>query len=322
MKKFLSLLLTLLLLSVLITGCAPKKKTTIKICTIAGPTGVSMAQLMAGSDAGTTKNKYSVTLVTSPESMIAKLASGEADIAAMPTNLAAIYNSKTHGGARVLAVNTLGVLHLLVNGIEIKSVADLKGETIYTTGQGANPEHILNYILTKNGIDPKKEANIQFLSENEELAAKMLNGSAKIALVPEPVATTIISKNSSVRRVLDMTKEWDKVSSDSLLMMGCVVASKDFVAKNKGAVDRFLKDYKTSIELALNDVDATATLCETYKIIPSAALAKKAIPNCNLTYMDGSEMQSKLSGYYKVLYKANKRSLGGSLPSADFYYKK
>ena len=53
---------------------------------------------------------------------------------------------------------------------------------------------------------------------------------------------------------------------------------KEFADKNPDAIKIFLKEYKESIEKTNSDVDATATLCEKFKIIAPAAVAKKAIP--------------------------------------------
>ena len=38
---------------------------------------------------------------------------------------------------------------------DIETLADLAGKTIYAPGQGANPEYILRYVLTGNGLDPE-----------------------------------------------------------------------------------------------------------------------------------------------------------------------
>ena len=45
----------------------------------------------------------------------------------------------------------------------------------------------------------------------------------------------------------------------------------------------------------------------------SAKAAEKAIPNCNIVYIDGDEMENILSDFYGVLYEANPKSIGGNL---------
>ena len=293
----------------------------VNITAIAGPTGVGLVDLMQKQTDGTAANNYTFNVVSDPTQAVAAISNGSADIAAVPTNLASTLYKKTEGKVQVLALNTNGVLHMLSNGVEIDSVADLKGQTIYTQGQGANPEYILKYVLEKNGLDPEKDVKIEFVADNDALAAEMLKGTAKVAMVPEPKASAIMMQNGDIKRVLNMTDEWNKVSADDItLVMGCVIARKDFVEQNPKAVEKFLEEYEASIEAVKADVDTAATLCETYQIIPKAALAKQAIPNCGLTFKKDSLMQHQLSAYLNILYSYNPAAIGGQVPADDFYY--
>lgn len=297
----------------------PAEKTDVHVFAIKGPTGVGMVNLMKAQDDGSAANDYTFTVVSSPDEIVAKISNREADIAAIPTNLAANLYQKTKK-IQILAVNTLGVLHILENGESIGKVADLKGKTIYSTGQGSNPEYILRYVLQKNDLDPEKDVTLRF-TENDELATLLASGEASVAMVPEPTATTVLAANDKLRRALDVTAVWDQAAGDaSRLMMGCVVARSDFVAQHPEAVAAFLDEYEVSISKTNSDLDGTAALCETYGIIPKAAVAKKAIPGCNVSYVDGTEMKSSLQGYFAVLYQANPKSIGGALPDDAFYY--
>lgn len=322
MKKVLSLTLAVLLIVATAAGCStePAVKTTVNIGAIQGPTGIGMVHLMEADTAGTAANEYEFTVSSVPSDIGNLLASGSLDIAAVPTNLAAALYQKTEGKVQLLAVNTLGVLYMLDNGNGIDSIDDLKGKTIYSTGEGANPEYILRYVLEKNGIDPDEDVTIEFLAENTELVAKMVSGDIKLAMVPEPNVSSITAQNQDVKVALSMNDAWEAVADEnSKLMMGCVAVRKDFLDNNKEAVDAFLAEYKTSIE-STSDVEATATLCETYGIIPKAAIAKKAIPNCQLTFVSGADMKAQIAGYYQVLFDANPTAIGGKLPDDAFYY--
>ena len=55
-------------------------------------------------------------------------------------------------------------------------------------------------------------------------------------------------------------------------------------------------------------------------IIAKEPIAKKAIPMCNIVYIDGSKMKEALSGYLDSLYEFNPEMIGGKLPEDDFYY--
>lgn len=324
MKKVVSLMLAVLLTLALFTGCVgtkPYEAMDIRITAIAGPTGVGLVELMQKQADGKAANNYTFDVVTAPDQAVAAIANNSADIAAVPTNLASTLYKKTGGKVQVLALNTLGVLHILTNGETVSSVSDLKGKTIYTSGKGANPEYILRYVLEHNGVNPDTDVTIEFVADNDTLGTLVANGTAKVALVPEPKASAVMMQNKDVKRALNMSDEWDKVNKTGVpLTMGCVVARKEFVEQNPEAVRMFLQEYRASIANVQADVERAATLCETYKILPKAAIAKAAIPHCSLTYVEGSLMHAQLSGYLSILNNYNPAAIGGALPADDFYY--
>ncbi|MBR5524439.1 MAG: ABC transporter substrate-binding protein [Clostridia bacterium] len=322
MKRVWTMILALVLLVALFAGCGSKYEAVdIKITAIAGPTGVGLVDLMQKQTDGKAANNYSFDVVTAPDQAVAAIVNKSADIAAVPTNLASTLYKKTGGQVQVLALNTLGVLHILTNGETVNSVYDLKGKTIYTSGQGANPEYILRYVLEQNGIDPDADVTIEFVADNDTLGTLVANGTAKVAMVPEPKASAVMVQNKDVQRALNMSEEWDKVNNSGVpLTMGCVVARKEFVEQNPEAVRMFLQEYRASIYTVAAEVETAATLCETYKVIPKAAIAKAAIPNCGLTYVEGSMMHKQLSGYLHILNNYNPAAIGGELPADDFYY--
>jgi len=324
MKKVFSLLLGAVLTVTLLAGCVgtkPYEAVDIRITAIAGPTGVGLVELMQKQADGKAGNNYTFDVVTAPDQAVASIANGTADMAAVPTNLASALYKKTGGKVQVLALNTLGVLHVLTNGEDVSSVYDLKGKTIYTSGKGANPEYILRYVLEHNGVNPDTDVKIEFVADNDTLGTLVANGNAKVALVPEPKASAVMVQNKDVKRALNMSDEWSKVNKSGVpLTMGCVVARKEFVEQNPEAVRMFLQEYRASIANVQADVERAATLCETYKIIPKAAIAKAAIPNCGLTYVEGALMYTQLSGYLSILNGYNPAAIGGALPAEDFYY--
>ena len=332
MKKILSLVLALVMIftfcactatnnDVSSTPTAEPDYASANVYVLSGPTGIGAANLKSLADNKKTAVDYNINVVAQPDEVVSKISNGEADIAAIATNLAAKLYNKTNGGISILAVNTLGVLNVVTpKGVEIKSLAELKGKKIYTTGQGSNPEFIINYLLEKNNIDKTKDLTLEFKAEGTELLTVWATDPEAIIIAPQPVATTLTVKHEGSKIAIDLTDEWEKVGEGSALMMGCVVVRNEYLKENPETVKKFLEEYKASIDAANNDIDGTAPLCETYGIVAKAAIAKKAIPNCNLCFIKGSEMKNKLSGYLNVLFTADKTSIGGKLPADDFYY--
>ena len=302
----------------------PGEETPVRVMALKGPTAMGMVQLMDSSEAGAVSgNAYTFTIAASADEVTPKLVQGEADIAAVPANLASVLYNNTEGQVQVLAINTLGVLYIVENGESIQSVSDLAGKTIYASGKGSTPEYALNYILSGNGIDPEADVTIEWKSEHSECVAALAADEDGIAMLPQPFVTTAQTQNENLRVALDLTEEWDALQADaespSALLTGVVVVRTAFAAEHPEAVNAFLDSYQESVEYVNANIPEAASLIEKYDIVP-AAVAEKALPYCNIAFIEGSEMQEKLSGYLSVLFDQNPVSVGGALPAEDFYY--
>ena len=319
MKKT-ALLILALVLAFSVSGCSENKaeigNEPINVTMLKGPTGIGAVKLMEESEKNETDGNYNINVSAAADDAMAKIISGEVDIAAVPTNIAPLIYNKTNGNIAVLAVNTLGVLYIVENGDSIHTIKDLEGKTIFSSGQGAVPEYVLNYLLEKNNVE---NVNIVYMTEHAEVAAALADGRADIALLPEPNVTAVIMKNSEIRIAVDVNDEWKKTNG-SELAMGCIVAGKEFIDENKEAVDIFLKEYNESIDYVNNNVSEAAELVEKYGIMASSDAAVKAIPNCNIVYKEKDEMKTMLEAFYDVLYKANPKSVGGEIPDTELYY--
>lgn len=300
---------------------APTEQANVRLAGLKGPTTMGMVKLLEDNDNGQTVNHYTFTMTGTADDIVAKLAKGELDIAAVPCNLASVLYNNTEGGVTLAAVNTLGVLYVVETGDSIQSVEDLKGQSLVATGKGTTPEYSLNYILAKNGLDPAADLTIEYKSEATEVAAALASGTANVAMLPEPFVTTAMSQNDQLRRALNLSDEWDKIGDGSAMVTGTIVVRTAFLEENKEAVDAFLEEYQASIEYVNANVAEAAALVEKRDIAP-AAVAQKAIPNCNIVYLDGADMRQKVEGYLQALYDQNPQSVGGALPDDAFYYQK
>ncbi len=291
--------------------------TDVRVAALSGSTGLGMAKLMNDAEAKTTVNRYTFDVFDAPETLLPDLTAKEKkyDIAALPTNVAAKLYNKTNGELQILAVNTLGVLYMLEVGTQnVKSVADLSGKTVYTTGQGSTPEYALKYILEKNGVT---DCNIVFETTADLVVTHAQEGA--LLMLPEPKVTAVKGQVENVTVALNMTAEWNKVC-DTPMAQGCVVVTKEFAQKNPEAVAQFLKEYKASIEFVKDNPAEASVMVAKFGIIPKAPLAQKAIPNSNLTFLAGKEMKDILVPFYQVLFNADESSIGKKLPADDFYY--
>ena len=316
MKRIVAMITAVVMLFSLAAFAACSKKqddTEIRIAALKGPTGMGMVKL---ADKQNYPN-YTVSIEASPDALNPRIISGEVDVAAVPVNLASVLYNKLDGDISVLAVSTLGVLYVVEAGSEVNSVADLAGKTVYATGQGATPEYILNYLLDKNGVAGSVEVN--YVGEHAALASMLANGSAEIGMLPEPNVTSTLAGNDNLRIALNLTEEWNKVCSTELVQ-GVVIARKSFVNEHPEAIEQFLREYEKSSAFVNENIDEAAKLIVDVGILGNVEIAKKAIPNCNISFSKGEAMHKAVEGMLTVLFEANPKSIGGKLPDKDFYY--
>ncbi len=316
MKRIVAMITAAVMLFSLAAFAACSKKqddTEIRIAALKGPTGMGMVKL---ADKQNYPN-YTVSIEASPDALNPRIISGEVDVAAVPVNLASVLYNKLDGDISVLAVSTLGVLYVVEAGSEVNSVADLAGKTVYATGQGATPEYILNYLLDKNGVAGSVEVN--YVGEHAALATMLADGSAEIGMLPEPNVTSTLAGNDNLRIALNLTEEWNKVCSTELVQ-GVVIARKSFVNEHPEAIEQFLREYEKSSAFVNENIDEAAKLIVDAGILGNVEIAKKAIPNCNISFSKGEAMHKAVEGMLAVLFEANPKSIGGKLPDKDFYY--
>lgn len=344
MKKALSLILALILLMTSLVACGGTEgeelsdslsesvsesdtelsdkltdDTPVRVAGMTGPTSIGMIKIINENSNDAESANYEFTIAGSADEITPLLVKGELDIAAVPANLASVLYNKTEGGVRLLAINNLGVLYILDKDSGITSVEDLRGKTIYATGKGSTPEYTLRYILSGNGIDPDNDVTIEFKSEPAEIVALLKESESGVAMLPQPYVTVARTQVDGLEIALDLGKEWKTLSPDSETVTGVIIARTEFVESEPEKIKAFLEEYGASCEFVNTSIDEAAAMIEEAGIF-KAAIAKQAIPYCNVTGTVGEEMKTIVSGYLSVLFEQDPKAVGGTLPNDDFYY--
>lgn len=303
------------------SGGQQKGNVTVRVGSLKGPTSMGLLFMMDKAEKGEADNAYEFQMVTAADELLPLMVKGELDVALVPANVASILYNKTEGGICVIDINTLGVLYMVSGDTSVRTVSDLTGRTIYLTGQGTTPDYVLRYILAQNDMS-EKDCTLEYKSEATEVAALLAENPDAIGLLPQPFVTSACAQNESLSVVLDMNEEWNLVQEEngSSMVTGVTVVRKEFLEENKEAVETFLAEHEESVEAMNRDVDTGAVYAVEAGIVGKEGIAKKAIPNCNITCITGEKMQQALSGYLAVLHEQSPESVGGALPQEDFYY--
>lgn len=321
LKKMTSILLVLTLGMAVIACGKEEIPASVRVGSLKGPTSIGLVELMERAEKGETANTYSFIMETAADTLLTMMVQKELDIALVPANVASVLYNKTEGQIVALDINTLGVLYMISGDEKITDITELKGKTVYLTGKGTTPDYVLQYVLEENGLT-KEDVTLEYKSEATEVAAVLSADDTAIGLLPQPFVTATMVKNENLSILFDMNEEWNKLQGEngSMMVTGVTIVRRDFLENNEGAVKLFLKDHKQSAEYVNSNLDAAAGLVVKNGIIEKEPIAKKAIPNCNITYIDGDKMQEALSGYLTVLYNKDAKAVGGNLPEDDFYY--
>lgn len=347
-RKIMLLLLTMTLTMGLLSGCGSMLKTqtdtqnapedvqemtqaeetaadeplaediVVRVAAMKGPTTMGLVKMWQDSEEGTAKGNYEFNMMTGADEIMPLMIKSEMDIALLPANAAANLYQKSKGAITVIDINTLGVLYVVSANASVSSVADLKGKTIYLTGKGTTPDYALQYLLAQNSID-LREVTLEYKSEAVEVAAILKENPDSIGLLPQPFVTAALAQNESLKIVLDINAEWEALNDGNGLVTGVTVVRTAFLEEQPEAVDLFMEEHEASAEFANTNVEEAAELVAARGIVEKAAIAAKAMPGCNITYMEGEEMKTALSSYLTTLFEQNPEFIGGAMPGDDFY---
>lgn len=313
------------------------QKVDLRVAAASGPTAMGLVNMMndttgvvqVGADPADESDDqksyddagvhYVYTISSTPDEIVAKVVAGQTDIACVPSNVASVLYNKTNGNVQVIDINTLGVLSVVTGGSSIKSFTDLAGHAVYISGKGASPEYTMDYLMNKAGIADK--VTLEFMDQHAEVAAQLSNDPNSIGILPQPFTTATIAKNSAVQSVVSLNDVWDQYAENGAkFVMGVAVVNKDYANQYPDAVSDFLQKHEASINAINSDPQAGGELVAQAGVVANAQIAAKAIPNCSMSFIQGSSMKEGLSGYLQVLYDADPSSVGGSMPGDDFYY--
>ncbi len=320
-RKMLILAVMAVLLLGALAGCGQREEpAAVRVGGLKGPTSMGLVFLREQAQSGQAAQEYEFTMAVAADELLPLMIKGELDIALIPANVASVLYNKTEGGVSVIDINTLGVLYLVSGDNTIDSMESLRGRTVYLTGKGTTPDYVLQYLLRANGIDPS-ECTLEYRSEATEVAALLAEQPQAAGLLPQPSVTVACAQNEELDVVLDMNQQWNLAQGEgSSMVTGVTVVRNAFLQEHPGAVQSFLEEHAASVRAIQEDPDKGAQLVVAAEIITKEPIARKAIPQCNITYIDGEEMRQALSGYLQVLFEQDPASVGGKVPGEDFYY--
>ncbi len=243
-----------------------------------------------------------------------------ADIAIVPTNLAAVLHAK-EAGYKIAGASVWGVLYIVATE-EINSIEDLKGKEISMIGRGLTPDAMMRYILTENGIDPETDLTLNYFSGSSELAADFLGGNSTIAMIPQPLLTAVQLKNPEAKVVLDIQEAWGAITGTPSYPLSSIIVSETLIESHPEVVESFLTEFEASVTWLNENPSEAGAYYEDLDIGLAAPVIQKAIPTSNLTYISATEGRDLFDEYLNVLYNFDPKLTGGKPVDEALYLEK
>lgn len=263
----------------------------------------------------------SYDLEKTPDLLLTKILKQEADIAIIPSNLAAQVVNKGLP-YKIVGTATWGSLYL-VSTDDIKSIQDLKGREIYSFGRGLTPDLVLKYVLSNNGIDFDKDISITYLNAASEVGVAFIGGKTNLALLAEPMLTTVKLKKPDTKVIFDLNEEWAMAAqTEKGYPQSCLIIKEDLLENNKQFVDKFVDNYADSRKWAADNPSKLADYAEKLGIGVSRETLGKGIVWTNIDYFHIKDCKEEYDRYYEIIRDFAPDSIGGKIPDEKIYFER
>lgn len=330
MKRKLSIILSIILIIAIFTGCNSNIKSennsineekNINFTVPDGLPAISIAKLIKENPEIKKGYNINYSIEQSSENITTSVMKSEPDIVIVPSNLSATAFNKT-GEYKIAGTVGFGSFYIgSVNNNQ--TVEDLKGKEVYNIGKGLTPDIITKSILKGMGIDPDKDINFSYVDGVNELAPIILSGKTQYAVLPEPALSTVQSKNENFNVILNLNEEWKKINkSEYGYPQATIIIKKELIENDREFVDGLLNKIKESIDWNYENKEDLGTYCEEIGISAKKPIVIKAIDRSNIKYVGIKDSYKDYKTYFDNLYKFDPKTIGGKLPDDEIFMEK
>lgn len=300
MKKIISSFL-IVVISIITLGCSSKEKEVIEASMIY-PDGLPAIAMSKFLDSNSIENlTIKAEKQNTTDALLAELIKGNSDFAIVPSNLA-LKAAEKNLPYKIAGTIGWGSLYLISfeDGINLENIKDYE---IYNTGKGLTPDIITKNILNEKGFKDD-ELKFNYVSAASELAPLIISGKAKVAVVPEPILSTIKNKGIKANTILDLNKEWSsKYNVEAGYPQSTLLIKSEIFDKFKsdGRLDTLLSTIQNDVKWVNENSSEVGSICDNLGITVNKEILPAAIANGNLNFIDYSKCKAEYDIYFKAI---------------------
>lgn len=252
---------------------------------------------------------------------------GQADVLAMPTNVAAnLYNRGAP--VRLVNVSTWGVLWLVSRAPDLKTLGDLKGAEIAMPFRADMPDIVFGVVAEAQGLDARKDFKMRYVASPMDAMQLLIARRVDHALLAEPAVSMALRRTQSfplgliapdLHRSIDLQQEWGRVLGRSaripqagITLVGAVGERADVVARVHTAYAEALAWCQRMPEACGEAVAARIPMLDALAVADSIVASP-------LEAVSAADARTELEFFYQTLAQRNPALIGGAVPDARFY---
>lgn len=307
-----------------LSACNSGAPNTFTLYVPDGATAMAVATLI---DDNTIDGHKVNVVISNAQEVQAKVLSGEADMAILPTNNSAnLYNKGIEYS--LVTVNVSGLLYLV--GEQPTQLEELVGQVVYSIGKGSTPEYVFKKILQDNGIQytegdtaTQNKVTIKYLSSAGEILPLIASDKAQYALLGEPAVTQALTKFNNLQIIADLQQLWSQSTGiEGGYPQAGVIVSNDIIKTNVQFVTALIERLQGNKQFLLDNLQTLSQLFQKggSQSLATTQFTKELIERCNLDVYNASQAHNSLVEYFEVLLDFNAQSVGNKLPDDGYYY--
>lgn len=279
-----------------LASCTVKDPNIVSIGLLNGPSSIGMVKSIDNTNYHEGKQIH-YKIKDNPQHLRALMQSNNLDMAILPMTM--VYSMiENDVDIAIFAITGWGNLYLLSRD-SIHDLKELVGKSISVPGEGQTPDLVTNFLLEKSMI--RKDVHLNYTYPAPLLLASALAvGKIDYAVLPEPLASIALSKDSTLIRSLDLADVWSNSLPNIPLIQSVFVVHNDFYSNNKKWFDSFTPIVKQNSEAVRKHPLEALEMAEKHKLIPSQLINEELISNSKLDYYDHNDMATRLYQYLEV----------------------
>ncbi|CAM3970740.1 ABC transporter substrate-binding protein [Arcobacter cloacae] len=270
--------------------------------------------------------KVEFRLWQNPDELRAILLKKEAHIVAIPTNVAAnLYNKGEN--IKLFNIPVWGILEIITRDSNIKNINDLKNKEIVVPFRADMPDIMLQAIMKKEGLDPKKDFKLIYAPTPPDAMQMLILRRADNVLLAEPATSMAMRKTGSfplkliapdIYRSVNLQKEWGRVYGTQAKVPQAGLAALGDLDKN--VIERFNDEYTKSLNwYKSNPIEAGQLVAKNIDFFKAEAISD-SIVNVQLESKTAIESKKDLYDFFEVLKEIEPKLIGSKIPDDNFIW--